>query len=166
MCLMCGEPGFAHTFQIINRPSHRLTGRTWSGTFDEATAGALHPLFAEMKELSARSSDTWKSPIVGFTWLDRPGGFRYFAGIETSDEAAADGFEKLDVPAMYCAGLWHGPDAGRVAESYAKLMSDLSEAGIERDESFCDQREEYSADIDLSKPPALRLMLPVRPDGV
>ncbi|MBO6719729.1 MAG: GyrI-like domain-containing protein [Rhizobiaceae bacterium] len=165
MCLMCGDATFAHGFVLVSRPAHRLTGRFWTGTFANAGNGALHPLLAEVKALSASTSDLWKSPIVGLTWLDRPGGFRYFAGIETADEAASAGFERLEVPQMYCAGLWHGADDGSVTESYAKLMGDLDEAGIARDTGFCHQREEYAADIDLSKPPSLRLMLPVRADG-
>lgn len=165
MCLMCGDASFAHAFQIVKRPDHRLTGRFWAGSFDEAAAGALRPLIAEMMALSERSTDSWKSPIVGLTWLDRPGGFRYFAGIETADEDAGAGFERLDVPEMYCASLWHGPDAGTVADSYMRLMGDLAEAGIERDRAFCDQREEYPPTVDLDAQPALRLLLPVRPDG-
>ena len=160
MCLMCGDATLDHAFALTERPGHRLAGRFWSGTFDQAAAGALHPLIEELKLLSASSSDLWKSPIVGLTWNDRPDGFRYFLGIETEDEAA--GFERLDVPAMQCAGLWHGAGAGTVVESYGRLMRGLREAGIARDQSFCGQREEYPPDIDLTAPLALRLLLPVR----
>jgi hypothetical protein len=163
MCLMCGDATLDHAFALVERPVHRLTGRFWSGTFEEAAAGALHPLIEEMKSLSAATSDLWKSPIVGLTWNDRPDGFRYFVGIETED--ASEGFDRLDVPEMRCASLWHGPEAGTVVDSYGRMMRGLKEAGIERDQSFCDQREEYPVDIDLSKPPALRLMLPVRAGG-
>lgn len=165
MCLMCGDATLDHAFALVERPAHRLTGRLWSGTFEEAAAGALHPLIADMKDLSARTSDLWKSPIVGLTWNDRPDGFRYFVGIETEDESATAGFDRLDVPEMRCASWWHGPESGTVVDSYGRLMRGLAEAGIERDQSFCDQREEYPADIDLEKPPALRLLLPVKGNG-
>ena len=165
MCMMCGDATLAHEFSLVERPAHRLTGRFWSGGFEEAAAGALHPLIEEAKALSARTADQWKSPIVGLTWNDRPDGFRYFVGIETEDDTAGEGFDRLDVPAMRCAGLWHGPEAGTVVDSYGRLMRGLQDAGIARDQSFCDQREEYPADIDLSKPPALRLLLPVRANG-
>jgi hypothetical protein len=166
MCLMCGDATLDHAFALAERPQHWLTGRFWSGTFEEAAAGALHPLIAEMKALSQRSTDLWKSPIVGLTWNDRPDGFRYFVGIETEDASAAEGFDSLDVPEMCCASLWHSPEAGTVVESYGRLMRGLREAGIERDTGFCDQREEYPPDFDLAKPPALRLLLPVKPGGV
>ncbi|MEX0953580.1 MAG: GyrI-like domain-containing protein [Rhizobiaceae bacterium] len=164
MCLMCGDATLDHAFSLVERPAHRLTGRFWSGTLDEASRGALHPLIEEMKALSAATSDLWKSPIVGLTWNDRPDGFRYFVGVETEDEKASEGFDRLDVPEMRCAGLWHGPESGTVVESYGRLMRGIREAGIERDQSFCDQREEYPADIDLGRPLALRVLLPVRAD--
>jgi hypothetical protein len=160
--MMCGDATLGHGFVLVGRPQHRLTGRFWSGSFEDASQGALHPVISEMQALSARTSDLWKSPIVGLTWNDRPDGFRYFLGIETADAIAGEGFDQLDVPEMRCAGLWHGPDAGTVVESYGKLMGGLRDAGIERDPTFCDQREEYPVDIDLEKPLALRLMLPVR----
>lgn len=163
MCLMCGDATLDHAFALTERPAHKLTGGFWAGTFEEAAKGALHPLIEAAKELSARSNDLWKSPIVGLTWNDRPDGFRYFVGIET--EHSAVGFDQLDVPEMQCAGLWHAPGAGTVVESYGRLMRGLKEAGIARDQSFCDQREEYPPDIDLSQPLALRLLLPVLSDG-
>ncbi|MBO6901851.1 MAG: GyrI-like domain-containing protein [Rhizobiaceae bacterium] len=163
MCLMCGDATLDHVFTLTERPAHRLTGRSWSGTFEEAAAGALFPLIEAAKGLSARSSTDWKSPIVGLTWLNRPDGFRYFVGIDT-DRPAPD-FETLDVPGMRCASLWHGAESGTVVESYGRMMRGLQDAGIDRDQSFCDQREEYPPDFDLSAPPALRLLLPVRGDG-
>ena len=57
MCMMCGNP--AHLYTLATRPAHRLVGRYWEGSYEEAAAGALHPLIGEMKELSARHERFW-----------------------------------------------------------------------------------------------------------
>jgi hypothetical protein len=115
-----------------------------------------------MKQVSARRSALWRSPIVGLTWLDRPGGFRYFVGIAIEDgEAAGPGLQTLDLPEMSFASSWHGADDGNVVEHYLRMIEWIADEGRRRDVSIFHQREEYPPDVDLAGPPVLRLLMPV-----
>lgn len=161
MCDRCGALG-AHDISMSERPAHRLAGRMWEGSNAEAAAGALHPLIEEMKQVSGRRSALWRSPIVGLTWNDRPGGFRYFVGIAIDDEEAAEpGMQVLDLPEMTFASSWHGADDGNVVEHYLRMIEWISDAGLKRDFSTFHQREEYPPDADVAGPPVLRLLMPV-----
>lgn len=161
MCDRCGVMG-AHGISTSERPAHRLAGRLWEGSNAQAAAGAIHPLIEEMKRASARRSALWRSPIVGITWNDRPGGFRYFVGIAIEDgEAAEPGMEILDLPEMTFASSWHGADDGNVVEHYLRMIEWISDEGLRRDFSIFHQREEYPSDFDPAGPPALRLLMPV-----
>ncbi len=161
MCDRCGTLG-AHGISISERPAHRLAGRMWEGSNAQAAAGALHPLVEEMKQVSARRSALWRSPIVGLTWLDRPDGFRYFVGIAIEDgEAAGPGLQTLDLPEMSFASSWHGADDGNVVDHYLRMIEWIEDEGLRRDFSVFHQREEYPPDYDLAGPPVLRLLMPV-----
>ena len=161
MCDRCGEPGLgAHGVSIMERPAQRLVGLMWEGTFDEARSGALHRLMERIKQFSDAQAGLWKSPIVGISWNDRPDGFRHFVGI-SSEDPVPDGMAALDLPDMRLAGSWHGEGDGEVVDHLVGMVAWLRESGLPHDRSVFDQREEYPPDVDLSRPPALRLMLPV-----
>ncbi len=162
MCMMCGDTMYDHGFALVERPAHRLAGRFWDGAADDAETGKL-PLIQAAKAVSAASTDLWKSPIVALTWHEAAGRARCFVGIETEDKAASEGCDLLDVPQMYCASAWHGSGDGAADEGFAALAREVEKAGIRRD-PVCDRREEFAADIDLSKPLARRLLVPIRPD--
>ncbi|MFN4272744.1 MAG: GyrI-like domain-containing protein [Aliihoeflea sp.] len=159
MCMMCGNP--AHLYTLATRPAHRLVGRYWEGSYEEAAAGALHSLIGEMKELSARHERFWRSPIVGLSWNDRSDGFRYFCGFALDAPQLPEGLAALEVPETDYADIWHGPGDGDVIENYRTMMEWMADNRLSHDTSFCHQREEYAPDVDLSAPPSLRLMLPV-----
>ena len=164
MCMMCGNP--AHRYSLATRPRHRLVGRYWEGSFEEASAGALRRLIEEMKPLSALHERFWRSPIVGLSWNDRPEGFRYFCGFALDEPELPEDCEALEVPETDYADIWHGPGDGDVMDNYLAMMEWMADGGLSHDTSFCHQREEYAPDVDLSAPPTLRLMLPVvRPES-
>lgn len=161
MCMMCGNPA-AHRYSLATRPAHRLVGRIWEGSHAQAAEGALNPLIEEIKEISARHEQFWRSPIVGLTWNDRPNGFRYFTGFALEGAECPDGCSALELPEMELADIWHGPGDGDVIENYRAMMEWMGDSGFRHDTQHFHQREEYSPDVDLSAPPSLRLMLPVR----
>lgn len=160
MCMMCGNPA-AHRYSLATRPAHRLVGRYWEGSHEEAAKGALRPLIEEMKALSASHERFWRSPIVGLSWNDRPAGLRYFAGFALEGTACPEGCSALELPEMELADIWHGPGDGDVIENYRGMLEWIGDNRLRHDPSFFDQREEYSPDVDLDAPPSLRLMLPV-----
>lgn len=159
MCMMCGNP--AHLYSLATRPRHRLVGRYWEGSFEEAAAGALRQVIEEMKPLSARHERFWRSPIVGLSWNDRPDGLRYFCGFALDAPELPAGCEALEVPERGYADIWHGPGDGDVVENYRAMMEWMADSGLRHDTSSFHQREEYAPDVDLSGSPSLRLMLPV-----
>jgi predicted transcriptional regulator YdeE len=165
MCLACGDAtAFAgqHGISLTERPAHRLCGVTWDGTHAEAEAGAIRDLIAQVKEWSDRRTALWKSPIVGISWNDRPDGFRTFVGIAPDPgETVPDGFSVLEFPEMRFAGSWHGQGDGDVVAHYGRMIEWLGAQGHVRDTSLLHHREEYPNDIDLSKPPSLRLLMPL-----
>jgi len=161
MCDRCGIPG-SHAFALTERPAHRLAGHMWEGTHAEAAAGAIHPLILEMKAASQRRPGMWRSPIVGLSWNDRPGGFRYFVGIAIDEgEQPADGLVALDLPEMNFASAWHGAGDGDVAGHYGRMMEWIGDEGLKWDLSRFYHREEYPLDYDPAGPPVLRLLMPV-----
>lgn len=163
MCDRCGVIG-SHGIALSERPPHRLAGRYWEGSHTEAAAGAIRPMLAEMKANSARAPGFWSSPVVGITWNDRPGGFRYFVGIAIDeDETPGDGLDTLDLPEMTFASSWHGAEDGNVVEHYLRMIEWISDMGLQRDSSRFHQREEYPPDVDLDGLPVLRLMMPLKP---
>lgn len=161
MCFRCSEPG-RHRFAIVKRPAQSLCGVMWEGSYAEAAAGAIHPLIGEMKAAAAGEEDPWSRMIIGISWSDRPDGFRYFVGIEaTEDEAQMAEHRHLSLPPMRFASVWHGPDDGDVVGHYGRMIEWIEAEGEHRDVSVLHHREEYPADIDLAGPPILRLMLPL-----
>ncbi|WP_047144847.1 GyrI-like domain-containing protein [Aquamicrobium sp. LC103] len=164
---MCGDVSAArHGFGLSERPAQVLTGLTWEGTY-EAAAGALHSMIERVKAYSDAQPGVWKSPIVGISWNDRPEGFRYFAGVsagegEMSPAEEADGFGRISLPEMRFASSWHGPRDGDVVPHYGRMIEWMREEGLARDASLMHQREEYPHDIDLTLPPTLRIMMPVK----
>lgn len=161
MCDFCGVMG-SHAIALSERPAHRLAGRFWQGSNEEAAAGAINPLIEEMKGVSARRPGLWKSPIVGLCWNDGEDGFRYFVGIAVEQgETPQEGLETLDLPEMTLASSWHGAGDGHVVRHYLHMIDWIGDQGLRRDFTHFDQREEYPPDVDLDAPPALRLMMPV-----
>lgn len=165
MCLLCGDAGATrHGISLTERPAHVLGGAWWSGSFAEADAGALHPLIGAMRDFSAARAAVWKSPIVGLSVNRRADGFDYFAGIAVEeDEVLPSGFVRMAVPEMVFASSWHGAGDGEVAAHYGAMAEWLEGEGRARNTAFCDRREEFPHDVDLSGTPTLRLMLPIDP---
>lgn len=159
MCDRCGFGSGAHAVALAERPAHRLVGWFWEGSHAEARQGAIKQVILRARELSERSSGLWRSPIVGLTWNDRPGGFRYFVGI-AGDDAPAEG-GALDLPEMTFASSWHSGHDG-VVEHYMRMIEWIGDEGHARDTAHFAQREEYPNDYDPDGPLSLRLLLPVR----
>lgn len=160
MCDRCGFGAGAHAIALAERPSHRLVGWFWEGSHAQARDGAIKPLLVRARELSERTQGLWRSPLVGITWNDRPGGFRYFVGI-AGDDAPADG-AALDLPEMAFASSWHAADDGGVVEHYMRMIEWIGEEGYTRDAAQFAQREEYPNDYDPDGPLSLRLLMPVK----
>ena len=165
MCLACGEATASfggHAVSLTERPAHRLCGIVWEGSHAEAEAGAVHATIDRVKAWSDSRRALWKSPIVALSWNDRPAGLRTFVGIACEPgETSPEGFGTVEMPAMRFAGSWHGAGDGDVVSHYGRILSWLRDRGIAWDRERLHQREEYPVDVDLSKPPALRLLLPV-----
>lgn len=160
MCDRCGLGSGAHAIALTGRPAHRLVGYVWEGSHAEARDGAVKPVIRRVRALSGRMQGLWRSPIVGLTWNDRPGGFRYFVGI--AGEAAPEDGAAVDLPEMEFASSWHGPDDGGVVEHYLRMIEWIGDEGLSRDGARFDQREEYPNDHDPDDPLSLRLLLPVK----
>jgi hypothetical protein len=166
--MFCGLGAGAHRISLTQRPAHRLAGWYWQGSFAEAREGAIKPLLLRARDLSERSSGSWRSPIVGLTWnleaaADRPAGLRHFVGI-AADDAPKDG-ATLDVPAMTFASAWHAADDGGVVEHYMRMIEWIGDEGHERDVTHFAQREEYPNTYDPGEPLSLRLLMPVKDDA-
>jgi hypothetical protein len=171
MCEWCGAPpGLLEGFSVVERPAQRLVGRVWEGTYSEAAAGALLPLFAEAKA-AASGGGLWAGPIIGISWNDRPDGFRYFVGLEVDGTgaeagggagASADVRERLDIPSMRFANAWHDAGDGEVVDHYQAMLGWIEREGLTWDKSAMHHREEHPLHGDLAAAPALRLMVPVR----
>lgn len=187
MCLLCGDA--AHNgIALTHRPAQLLGGLWWRGTFAEArlpkpdrdvinatgakeserVAGGLplhiypHPSLEALKSFSDSRSAIWKGPIVALAQNLDCDHFAYFVGIAMEDGTSLPaGFETLELPEMAFASSWHGPDDGDVPAHYARMSAWLQTSGHRRATSGFAQREEYPHDVDLSLPPALRLLLPV-----
>lgn len=167
MCLLCAEPGFgAQGVSVTFRPQHRLIGLDWEGSHAEAARGATHDVIREVQKFSERRESVWKGPLVGISRNHHPDGFSYFVGISADEgEGAPAGFRPLELPGMRLAVSWHGEAAGEVVDHYLRMVEWIRQNGERWDKSCLHHREEYPAEIDLSRQPALRLMLPVVPDG-
>ena len=166
MCLLCGDASVGkHGIAVTERPAHSLAGLFWEGSHREAADGAVHGVIERVKALSDRRASLWKSPIVGLSWNDRPDGFRTFVGIAIdADEVLPDGFKRLDLPEMRLASSWHGPEDGEVVAHYGRMIQWVRDEGLAWDVSRFHHREEYPADVDLSRLPALRLLIPIGPE--
>lgn len=166
MCARCGDAKLRqHRFAIVERPPEQLCGMFWEGTYEQAAAGALHPLIEAAKAWLHSEAGLFASAIIGISWNDRPGGFRYFVGaqagaIHPSNRA---GRQCLSLPAMRFAGIWHAPEDGDVVQHYGAMLEWIDRSGEKRDISILHHREEYASDVDLAAPPALRLMLALVP---
>lgn len=164
MCDRCGDVSIGrHPFGIAERPAEQLIGLSWEGTYAEAAAGALHPLIAEVQALARANRDPFSNSIVGISWNDLPGGFRYFVGTKRDDLLPSRPLvtEKLSLPAMRFASVWHGPEDGDVVQHYGAMLGWIGQNGRKRDISVLHHREEYPLDVDLAAAPVLRLMLPI-----
>ena len=166
MCLLCGEVSAGqHGVAVTERPAHSLAGLFWEGSHRQAADGAIHGVINRVKAFSDRRNSLWKSPIVGLSWNDRPDGFRYFVGIATdAGEDAPAEFVQLELPEMHLASSWHGPEDGEVVAHYGRMIQWVRDEGLAWDVSRFHHREEYPADVDLSRPPALRLLIPISPE--
>lgn len=166
MCFLCGGSG-SHAVSINERPAVRLAGLHWSGTYEEASAGALVEILQAVQEFSAGRSSVWTSPIIGLTRNVGENGFGYFAGIAMDDgEVAPPVFAVLDVPAMKVATSWHSGEDGSVVAHYGQMLEWLRGSGYARDRSTYDHREEYPHDADFKAEPTLRLLLPIVREGM
>lgn len=167
MCLLCAEPGFgAQGVSITFRPPHRLIGLDWDGSHAEAAAGATHDVIREVQTFSNGRESLWKGPLVGISRNHRPDGFSYFVGISAEEgEDAPAGFRALELPGMRFAVAWHGASDGEVVDHYLGMIEWIRQNGERWDKSHLHHREEYPAEIDLTQPPTLRLMLPVAPES-
>jgi predicted transcriptional regulator YdeE len=164
MCLLCGEVGSAHGIALTERPAHRLCGRYWQGSYGEAARGAIHSLIGDVQAFAAQREGGWRSPIVGLSWNDRPDGFRYFVGVAMDDAGALpEGFASLALPEMTLASSWHGAGDGEVVAHYVRMIDWVKPRNLIWDKQHFHHREEYPHDVDLTRPPALRLLVPVSP---
>lgn len=166
MCLLCGSGAAsgASFMALTERPAHKLHGLAWSGTHEEASAGAIRRLIERVKAHSDGRTSPWKSPIVGISWDDRPDGFRHFVGVAPDPgEVLPEGFEALELEQTDLASSWHGPADGEVVEHYGRMIAWAAEHGYNWDTDRFHHREEYPHDIDLAAPLRLRLLIPIRP---
>lgn len=164
MCARCGDVTLGqHRFAIVERPPERLRGLFWEGTYAQAAAGALHPLIEAAKPSLHAGAAPFASAIIGISWNDRPDGFRYFVGTDAGaiQPPVRDGRQRLSLPAMRFASVWHAPEDGDVVQHYGAMLEWIERSGEKRDISILHHREEYPPDIDLAAAPVLRLMLPL-----
>ena len=164
MCLLCGAPTMrAAEFAIVARPAVALRGRLWEGSHAEAAGGAVRELLERVRDEGAGSGDLWGGPIVAISRNDRPGGFRFFAGLAVAEGDAAEGAlpERFHLPPLRFASAWHHAEEGPVVERYARMIDWVERVGHRRDVTTLHHAEEYPRDADFAAPAALRLMLPL-----
>jgi predicted transcriptional regulator YdeE len=165
MCGLCNEASMAgQGIVLTERPAHRLCGRYWEGSYGEAARGAIHSVIRDVQAFAAQREGGWRSPIVGLSWNDRPDGFRYFVGIALDERGSPPrGFSSLALPEMTLASSWHGAGDGDVVAHYVRMIDWVKAENLVWDKRHVHHREEYPHDVDLTHPPALRLLIPASP---
>lgn len=163
MCEWCRLPADGSAgYALAERPAQSLVGTFWEGTHAQAEAGATREILRRMQAFAGdlAGDDPWAGPIVGISWNDRPDGFRYFAGIE-SDQEAVGGLRRIEVPVARYVTDWHAEADGEVLDHYLSMLRWMETQGERWDKTHMHHREEYPLHADFSGPPVLRLMLPV-----
>lgn len=154
------------TFEVVARAAQSLFGKVWEGSFEAAAAGHVKTVVAEMERLRSRLAGEHggvAGGLVGVSWNDRPGGFRYLVALppELSGPAEAEGLSGFSFPETSFATAWHDVADGDVFAHYARMFAWIEEKGLRRVTDVLHHREEYPAGLDLDAPPRLRIMTPV-----
>lgn len=153
-------------FEIVMRKAQILSGTIWEGSYEEAGAGEVKKTIAEMEHLRGRLAGRAGSAaggLIGISWNDRPGGFRYLVALPPTltEQGEAEGLAVYSFPEMQFATAWHDAANGDVFEHYRHMFAWIEESGLERSVEIIHHREEYPAGLDLGDSPRLRLMTPI-----
>ncbi|UUP15782.1 GyrI-like domain-containing protein [Nitratireductor thuwali] len=151
-------------FELVWREPQRLAGKIWQGSYRDAAEGRVKPVIGEMAQLLHRLDPGRKrGGVIGISWNDIEGGFRYLAALPPAlaDAATGDGIEHVELPQTRLATAWHGAADGDVFAHYERMFAWIEAQGLRRVNVPFHHREEYSAGIDLDAPPELQLMAPV-----
>lgn len=99
-----------------------------------AAAGAVKAIMAEMERLRVRlaASDQQAAGqgLVGVSWNDAPGGFRYLMALRRSlPMRARVGLKTFHFPEMRFAAAWHAAGDGDVLAHYLRMFDWIAEKG-------------------------------------
>ncbi|MCT8998465.1 GyrI-like domain-containing protein [Chelativorans intermedius] len=152
-------------FEVVTRPAQTLCGKMWEGSYDAAAAGHVKEFIADMERLRSRLAaghEGEASGLVGISFNDIPGGFRYLVALPPQLAPRSGlALSAFSFPSMRFAAVWHEAADGDVFAHYERMFAWIEAQGLRRVTDVCHHREEYPPQPDLHAPPRLRLMTPV-----
>ncbi|MEW9500769.1 GyrI-like domain-containing protein [Jeotgalibacillus marinus] len=150
-------------FQLMKKSSFYFIGMRWTGTYEAAVHGEIHSLIQLCKERLAELHLVGDEvDLIGLSYHDRPDGFTYYIGTETSeDQEIPSDMHRIIVPAHHFAVIEHnGQQAWR---SYEQLYGWVQEQGYHLNQYGLNHIEVYPMNYDPYKmSPTLLIGVPIK----
>lgn len=150
-------------FQVIKKSSFYFIGLKWTGTYEAAAHGEIHPVIQASKErLRELELANDESNLIGLSYHDRPDGFTYYIGTEAikTQPIPAD-MHGIIVPSHHYAVIEH--EGQHAWKSYEKLYRWVENQGYHLHLHGFDHLDVYPMNYDPFKmSPTLTIGVPIK----